>query len=955
MSPGELLFGGRVGGDPRSFARNENPRWRSAVAVCWLGLASLPRFVPPALRFGLSHWNVFPPLFFFMCASPLPPAYRCRTPLHLPCLCLARCAPLPLLTPPAPDLSTPRPPDRPHPATRALDGRFLLPEKRSYDLQYAHTYFVRLARLRERAEASARSRWPTCRVGPVLGVGEPGDPPAVVVGTLSKALNARPSVLAQAVAVDPAAAEEALEGSVLFSEPYATPGDKLIVEDVDARVALAKASSGGAKRTRRDREPVDDLDDRGSESEGSGDEGFASDEDGVADALGIPSAGKVLEEALEEQEAQLEGEDMSADDAKPFPTEGTMVAKGAVEADATAAAPAPGSKPRSRLGLAPTSARVSASPGASAPPAASPADSPPPPVADVDSLAFPGGRLVTGVVAALKGRALEDGRVAVQGVCFPGVAPGKRGDFEHLFKQAARVKSEPPSETESTTGPKVEPKVESMVESMAEPKAEFGPSSSASEAEPCHSTSFNPAPPSPPELDAVPCSTSHPPLIAFVSGLEACAADADVRRLSLLADLLTSAVGDGDERTVAGTICKIVVAGDALGYGGDPRPPKKPAKKPQPTKKRQDKDDKPKEDPNSPEAIAKARKADEDAFRAAYNDSALSGWGRRRLLINRQHELRERQEDEERKKKMKEQEEKAEKKRKEQEEEEERKKKKTVGDEAGANPPSKEGAENRCENGDASTPSKARKTTGPIRLTASKATSLPPRRAALLSASAVRADALLSELAEAAPLTLLPGVRDPCPISQPQQPLHPCLFPGLAGFRSVRRAPSMCDEVVDLPADVGGPLRLLGTSGANVADLLRCRSDRGRDDPVSALADLLAYGHLAPTAPDTLACFPFADQDPFVLDEAPDVFFAGNCAKYGTGLVRVSENGRVKRVDEGAAATDGSRLVRLVAVPRFAETGGFVLVNAQTLEATLVTVDLDVDEEERVGRAPPVE
>jgi len=36
------------------------------------------------------------------------------------------------------------------------------------------------------------------------------------------------------------------------------------------------------------------------------------------------------------------------------------------------------------------------------------------------------------------------------------------------------------------------------------------------------------------------------------------------------------------------------------------------------------------------------------------------------------------------------------------------------------------------------------------------------------------------------------------------------------------------------------------------------------------------WGHLAPTCPDTIGCFPYFEQDPFILDTLPDVFIAGN-------------------------------------------------------------------------------
>ena len=46
---------------------------------------------------------------------------------------------------------------------------------------------------------------------------------------------------------------------------------------------------------------------------------------------------------------------------------------------------------------------------------------------------------------------------------------------------------------------------------------------------------------------------------------------------------------------------------------------------------------------------------------------------------------------------------------------------------------------------------------------------------------------------------------------------------------------------------------------------------------IDILSDTLMWGHLAPTAPDTLACYPFTTTDPFVLGDVPDVLFAGKC------------------------------------------------------------------------------
>lgn len=50
------------------------------------------------------------------------------------------------------------------------------------------------------------------------------------------------------------------------------------------------------------------------------------------------------------------------------------------------------------------------------------------------------------------------------------------------------------------------------------------------------------------------------------------------------------------------------------------------------------------------------------------------------------------------------------------------------------------------------------------------------------------------------------------------------------------------------------------------------------------LAKTLSWRHMAPTAPDTLTCYPFADEDPFVLQQCPHIMFAGNQPAFDTRL-----------------------------------------------------------------------
>lgn len=55
------------------------------------------------------------------------------------------------------------------------------------------------------------------------------------------------------------------------------------------------------------------------------------------------------------------------------------------------------------------------------------------------------------------------------------------------------------------------------------------------------------------------------------------------------------------------------------------------------------------------------------------------------------------------------------------------------------------------------------------------------------------------------------------------------------------------------------------------------------------LACCLQWRHLCPTAPDTLTCFPFGADDPFVLQQCPHIMFAANQPEFDTRLLEGAE------------------------------------------------------------------
>jgi len=77
-------------------------------------------------------------------------------------------------------------------------------------------------------------------------------------------------------------------------------------------------------------------------------------------------------------------------------------------------------------------------------------------------------------------------------------------------------------------------------------------------------------------------------------------------------------------------------------------------------------------------------------------------------------------------------------------------------------------------------------------------------------------------------------------------------------------------------------ISFLGTSGQNLDDIYKYSVEENR---LTLLQRVLEWGHLVPTAPDTLTCYPLSDSDPFILQSAPHVFFVGNQPAYSSQMV----------------------------------------------------------------------
>lgn len=186
-------------------------------------------------------------------------------------------------------------------------------------------------------------------------------------------------------------------------------------------------------------------------------------------------------------------------------------------------------------------------------------------------------------------------------------------------------------------------------------------------------------------------------------------------------------------------------------------------------------------------------------------------------------------------------------------------------------------------------------------------------------------DFFLSQILPTLPITLLPGENDPANVALPQQPLHPALFPL---SRAYANPPAKSNESLEGLDSVTNPWegdvegwRLLGTGGQTVDDLLKYVEDV---NPLDVMEMMLRWRCIAPTAPDTLWCYPYQDDDPMVLRECPHIYFAGNRERFGS------------RVVEGPSGQQ----VLLLGVPKFSKTGQIVLVDMETLKVEIVEVGI---------------
>jgi len=170
-------------------------------------------------------------------------------------------------------------------------------------------------------------------------------------------------------------------------------------------------------------------------------------------------------------------------------------------------------------------------------------------------------------------------------------------------------------------------------------------------------------------------------------------------------------------------------------------------------------------------------------------------------------------------------------------------------------------------------------------------------------------DRFLAALAAHVPVDYMCGADDIGPGALPQPPLFGALLPEATAEQGLR----LCTNPYACTIDGYG---FVGSAGQPVDDAISHLPPPGRDAGDAALrvlAQTLECGHLAPTAPGTLRCHALVHEDPFVIDERPHVYFAGN-QRFGNETLDAERSGE---------------WTRLVAVPRYSETATVAIVNLE--------------------------
>ncbi|CAG8090415.1 unnamed protein product [Penicillium salamii] len=225
-------------------------------------------------------------------------------------------------------------------------------------------------------------------------------------------------------------------------------------------------------------------------------------------------------------------------------------------------------------------------------------------------------------------------------------------------------------------------------------------------------------------------------------------------------------------------------------------------------------------------------------------------------------------------------------------------------------------------------------------------------------------DNFLAEILPSIPVTLMPGEKDPANFSLPQQGIHRAMFPQSRAYSAPpprgddKPEAGWFDSVTNpWDGDIEG-WRVWGCSGQNVDDVLRYMTlessesspdgSIGSDARIRVMEAMLRWRCGVPTAPDTIWSYPYQSDDPYILESCPHIFFAGNQPEFKTATIEGDVPLRLDG-DTDMTGADGSDVpgVRVLALPKFNETGQLILVDTETLEVEVVRFEVFKGQEEQ--------
>jgi len=180
----------------------------------------------------------------------------------------------------------------------------------------------------------------------------------------------------------------------------------------------------------------------------------------------------------------------------------------------------------------------------------------------------------------------------------------------------------------------------------------------------------------------------------------------------------------------------------------------------------------------------------------------------------------------------------------------------------------------------------------------------------IISQAVRTCDEFLHRLCSSVPIDIMPGDKDPTNYSMPQQPLDACFLRKSSKFATLQRVSNPYEFTVN-------NLMFLGHSGQPINNLERYMDVPDRK---ALVQQMMTWRNIAPSCPDTLSTFPM-NEDPFLLEESPHIFFVGNEDKFATSIVKGQKN----------------EMIRIVMIPRFSDSKTIILVDTDSLDIHPIT------------------